>query len=78
MFQSMLKSLRSSRMISVISALFSQTLNWLSFIAGYTKGGVKKHIERRSAVIEPKVAVKTRISQFRESQSQIILRSQLR
>eukprot|EP00971_Amphidinium_carterae_P031351 617601-Amphidinium_carterae.1 len=53
MIQSMFRSLRSSRMISVISALFSQTLDWLSFIDGHIKRGLKSHI-RRSAFIEPK------------------------
>eukprot|EP00971_Amphidinium_carterae_P069035 1366468-Amphidinium_carterae.1 len=37
---SMLQSLfRSSRMISTISALFSQLWHWLSFTVGYIKSG---------------------------------------
>eukprot|EP00971_Amphidinium_carterae_P248536 4933943-Amphidinium_carterae.1 len=55
MIQSMLRSIRSSRMISVNSVLFSQTWYWLSFIDGHIKKVVRSQIRvRRSAFIEPK------------------------
>eukprot|EP00971_Amphidinium_carterae_P069164 1368958-Amphidinium_carterae.2 len=51
MFQSLLKSLRSSRMInSVISALFSQTV---AFIGGHITKVVLNQL-RKSALIKPK------------------------
>eukprot|EP00971_Amphidinium_carterae_P064281 1273003-Amphidinium_carterae.8 len=54
LIQSMLGSIRSSRMIRVSSALFSQPWYWLSFIVGYIRKGVNSHIaNRRSAFIEP-------------------------
>eukprot|EP00971_Amphidinium_carterae_P166430 3298357-Amphidinium_carterae.1 len=54
MIQSMLRSLRSSRMISsVISALLSQTLDWLPFIGGHISKDVMSQV-RSSAFIEPK------------------------
>eukprot|EP00971_Amphidinium_carterae_P191940 3808534-Amphidinium_carterae.1 len=61
----LLRSLRSSRMI--IIALFNQTLDWLSFIDGHIRRGVKSHI-RRSAFIEPNSQDAHQSSQ-RESES---------
>eukprot|EP00971_Amphidinium_carterae_P058155 1150337-Amphidinium_carterae.1 len=52
--QSMLRSVRSSRMISISNALFNKTRYWLSVIVGYIRKGVKSHIRvRRSAFLEP-------------------------
>eukprot|EP00971_Amphidinium_carterae_P287594 5709039-Amphidinium_carterae.1 len=55
-------------MISAISALFSQTLHWLSFIDGHIRRGVRSHL-RRSAFIEPK-SQDAHLSVQKESESQ--------
>eukprot|EP00971_Amphidinium_carterae_P331102 6464499-Amphidinium_carterae.1 len=53
MIQSMLRSVRPSRMVNISSELFSETWSWLSFIVGYIRKGLGSHIKvRRSAFIE--------------------------